>query len=251
MPKLLLAENREVCWLSSIADLVFIEYFPKGWTAFNKNLSGLFKFLAPLLKDGELRPAARDLYRGALRLLLLLLHDFPDFLSAYYFSLCDLIPPSCIQMRNVILSAYPPNIVLPDPHQLSGATYDTLPDMGPIPSILSDFSAGLKNDDLRGFLDGFLLNRGSSSFLPSLKERLKLPGVTDATAEGYNLPLVNALVMYVGVSSVAQAKARNGSSLFVAGDPGVVVLQYLATNLDIEGRMRSHYHFLRALLIIC
>jgi CCR4-NOT transcription complex subunit 1 len=45
--------------------------------------------------------------------------------------------------------------------------------------------------------------------------------------------------MYVGVSSVTQAKARSGSSVFVASDPGVVVLQYLATNLDVEGEYQQ------------
>ena len=55
------------------------------------------------------------LYKGTLRVLLVLLHDFPEFLCDYHFSFCDVIPPSCIQMRNVILSAFPRNMRLPDP----------------------------------------------------------------------------------------------------------------------------------------
>jgi CCR4-NOT transcription complex subunit 1 len=188
--------------------------------------------LAPFLRDEDVQSATRDLYRGALRLILVLLHDFPEFLSEYYFTLCDVIPPNCIQLRNVILSAFPPALVLPDPH-LRNLNYDSIPEMGPIPPILSDFSSGLKNGDLRSYLDQYLLNRGTPSFLPSLKERLKLPGSTESSV---NLSLINSLVMYIGVSSVAQAKARSGSSLFVASDPGVVALQYLATNLDVEGK---------------
>jgi CCR4-NOT transcription complex subunit 1 len=107
--------------------------------------------------------------------------------------------------------------------------------MGPIPPILSDFSAVLKSGDLTHILDQFLLNRGTPASLTSLKTRLRLTGVPDTAPDGYNLSLINSLVMYTGVSSVAQAKARSGSSLFVASDPGVVVLQYLATNLDDEG----------------
>lgn len=194
----------------------------------------LFKFLAPFLKDADLQLASRDLYRGALRLLLVLLHDFPEFLSEYYFTLCDVIPPRCIQLRNIILSAFPPALILPDPH-LRNLKFDSIPEMGPIPPILSDFTSGLKNGDLRGYLDQYLLNRGSPSFLPSLKDRLRFPGVTETSVDSYNLSLINSLVMYMGVSSVAQAKARSGSSLFVSSDPGVVALQYLATNLDIEG----------------
>ncbi|KAJ7236727.1 Not1-domain-containing protein [Mycena haematopus] len=226
MPKLLLSENRE------------------GWSAFHRLLLSLFKFLSPLLKDANLQPASKDLYRGALRLLLVLLHDFPEFLSEYYFTLCDVVPPRCIQLRNIILSAFPPALVLPDPH-LRNLTFDTIPEMGPIPPILSDFSAVLKSGDLGQILDQFLLNRGTPAFLTSLKSRLRLPGIPDTAPDGYNLSLINSLVMYTGVSSVAQAKARSGSSLFVASDPGVVVLQYLAANLDDEGQ----HHLLSAMVL--
>lgn len=222
-----------MCFLISTS-LLLTFYTVQGWSAFHKLLLSLFKFLSPFLKDDDVQPAARDLYRGALRLILVLLHDFPEFLSEYYFTLCDAIPPTCIQLRNIILSAFPPAIVLPDPH-LRNLKFDSIPEMGPIPPILSDFSSGLKSGDLRGYLDQYLLNRGTPSFLPSLKERLKLPGPVENAAEVYNLSLINSLVMYVGVSSVAQAKARSGSSLFISSDPGVVALQYLAANLDVEG----------------
>jgi CCR4-NOT transcription complex subunit 1 len=50
--------------------------------------------------------------------------------------------------------------------------------------------------------------------------------------------------MYIGVSSVAQAKARSGSSVFVASDPGVVALQYLAANLDVEGKFNEFTNYM-------
>ena len=205
----------------------------QGWSAFYKLLLSLFKFLSPFLKSAELQQSSRDLYRRSLRLLLVLLHDFPEFLSEYYFSLCDMIPPRCIQLRNIVLSAFPPTLTLPDPH-LRNVKFDSIPEMGPIPPILSDFTSGLKNGDLRTYLDQYLLNRGSPSFLPTLKDRLK-QSPSDGTLETYDLSLINSLVMYIGVSSVAQAKARSGSSLFNAGDPGVVALRYLATSMDTEG----------------
>ena len=169
-----------------------------------------------------------------MRLLLVLLHDFPDFLSEYYFSLCDVIPHRCIQLRNIILSAFPPAIILPDPN-LRDQKFESISEMGPIPPILSDFSSGLKSGELRAYLEQYLLGRGSASFLASLKDRLKLPGVSDGAAETYNLSLISSLVIFIGVSSVAQAKARSGASLFTPSDPGVVALEYLVSNLDDEG----------------
>lgn len=48
-------------------------------------------------------------------MLLVLLHDFPEFLCDYHYGFCDVIPPNCIQLRNLILSAFPRNMRLPDP----------------------------------------------------------------------------------------------------------------------------------------
>jgi CCR4-NOT transcription complex subunit 1 len=128
---------------------------------------------------------------------------------------------------------------------LRNIKFDSIPEMGPIPPILSDFASGVKSADLRNGLDQYLLNRGSPTFLPSLKDRLKLSVVSEGTTEAYNLSLINSLVMYIGVSSVAQAKARSGSSVFVPSDPGVVALQYLATNLDVEGQ----HHLLSSMVL--
>lgn len=162
--------------------------------------------------------------------------------------MCDVIPQRCIQLRNIILSAFPPAIPLPDPN-LRNQKFDSIPEMGPIPPILSDFSSGLKGGELRTHLEQYLLGRSSASFLPSLKDRLKSQASEDAT-EAYNLSLINSLVMFIGVSSVAQAKARSGSSLFVASDPGVVALQYLVTQLDDEGEQYS-IKLLRQLSLSC
>lgn len=132
-----------------------------------------------------------------------------------------------------MLGAYPLNLAVPDPFSIE---LEKLVDMGPIPPILSDFTTALAVGDVRGSLDQYLFNRGSSSFVSSLKESLLLPQHSNGSSlEHYNLPLMNALVMYVGVSSVAQAKARSGSSLFIATDPGVVLLHRLASDLDVEG----------------
>lgn len=57
----------------------------------------------------------RLLYQGMLRTLLVLLHDFPEFLSDYHLSFCDVIPPMCIQLRNLVLAAFPRSMRLPDP----------------------------------------------------------------------------------------------------------------------------------------
>ena len=80
-----------------------------------------------------------------------------------------------------------------------------------------------------------LLNRGSSTFLASLKDRSKLSVASESTTETYSLSLINPLVTYIGVSSVARWVVRLRPS-----DPGVVALQHPATNLDVKGEHSSN-----------
>lgn len=117
----------------------------KGWPYIQRLLVDMFQFMEPFLRNAELGPPVcpifsvfmshywqpffctaalifshvflqvHFLYKGTLRVLLVLLHDFPEFLCDYHFTFCDVIPPSCIQMRNIILSAFPRNMRLPDP----------------------------------------------------------------------------------------------------------------------------------------
>ena len=53
--------------------------------------------------------------QGTLRVLLVLLHDLPEFLCEFHFELVSHVPTSCVQMRNLILSAFPRTMRLPDP----------------------------------------------------------------------------------------------------------------------------------------
>lgn len=78
-------------------------------------------------------------FQGTLRVLLVLLHDFPEFLCDYHYAFCDVIPPNCIQMRNLILSAFPRNMRLPDPFT-PNLKVDMLADIAHPPRILTNFA---------------------------------------------------------------------------------------------------------------
>ena len=75
--------------------------------------------------------------QGTLRVLLVLLHDFPEFLCEFHFQLCNVIPPSCIQMRNLILSAFPRNMRLPDPFT-PNLKVDLLPEINQSPKFVPE-----------------------------------------------------------------------------------------------------------------
>ena len=119
-------------------------------------LVDLFEAMAPYLEDqSELKPAIRELYNGTLRVLLVLLHDFPEFLCDYHFAFCDVIPSSCIQLRNLILSAFPRAMRLPDPFT-PDLKVDLLPEISQAPRILSDFTGALRHKNVKQDLDMYI-----------------------------------------------------------------------------------------------
>ncbi|KAI8604517.1 CCR4-Not complex component, Not1-domain-containing protein [Dissophora ornata] len=204
MPKLLLAESG------------------KGWASFQKLLVCLFRFLIPFLVGGEMRDTTRALYRGTLRVLLVLLHDFPEFLCDYHFSFCDVIPHSCIQLRNLILSAFPRNMRLPDPFT-PNLKVDMLPEIHLPPRVLSDYTTSL-TISLKKDVDTYLRTREHAPFLDNLREILAIdPNNQDLYSGGskYNVPMINSLVLYVGVNGIAQlhpSKLEDSGSVNNNGD---------------------------------
>ena len=226
MPKLLLSKQQ------------------KGWQFFKTILVELLKFLEPFLRNAELSEPIRLLYKGTLRVLLVLLHDFPEFLCDYHFAFCDVIPPSCIQMRNLILSAFPRNMRLPDPFT-PNLKVDLLPEINQPPRILSNFTAALQARGLLQDLDSYLKTRQPVSFLMDLPGQLMLPAQQAAICgTQYDVPVLNALVLYVGSHAITtlQSKSSQLTSPITHSAP-MDIFQHLTLHLYPEGR----YLFLNAI----
>lgn len=194
----------------------------KGWPLFQRLLSELFHFLEPYLRSAELTDPIRLLYKGTLRVLLVLLHDFPEFLCDYHFSFCDAIPPSCIQMRNLILSAFPRSMRLPDPFT-PNLKVDLLPEINQPPRILSNYLSvlniptGTPSATFRTEVDNYLKTRTPVSFLVDMRPRYLMLSSQEAVVCGtkYNVPVINALVLYVGMQAIAQLQNKMSQVSFM------------------------------------
>ncbi|KAD3069237.1 hypothetical protein R6Q59_016720 [Mikania micrantha] len=224
----------------------------KGWPYFQRLLVDLFQFMEPFLRNAELGEPVRFLYKGTLRVLLVLLHDFPEFLCDYHFSFCDIIPPSCIQMRNIVLSAFPRNMRLPDP-STPNLKIDLLAEISQSPRILSEVDAALKAKQMKSDVDEYLKTRPQgTSFLSELKQKLLLsPSEAARAGTRYNVPLMNSLVLYVGMQAILQLQARTPHGQSMASNASLAIFlvgaaldifQTLILELETEGR----YLFLNA-----
>ncbi|KAI8970255.1 CCR4-Not complex component, Not1-domain-containing protein [Mycotypha africana] len=233
MPQLLLAENQQ------------------GWPTFQRLLICLFEFLAPYLRKLELRDTTRTLYRGTLRVLLVLLHDFPEFLSDYHYSFCDVIPAISIQMRNLILSAFPRHMRLPDPFT-PNLKIDLLTETHQSPRVLSDVTSIIEENNLKQELDQILEKSKipSTDFLKVLLDKMY-----DSTKKTFNTRLVNAVTFYIGMVTISRGTP-------VHQGPALEIYQYLLSELTSEGRYlllsaianqlrypNSHTHYFSCLLL--
>ncbi|GAV69286.1 Not1 domain-containing protein/DUF3819 domain-containing protein [Cephalotus follicularis] len=244
-------------WLELVSHRTFMPKLltvnaQKGWPYIQRLLVDLLQFLEPFLRNAEMGQPVNFLYKGTVRVLLVLLHDFPEFLCDYHLTFCDVIPPSCIQMRNIILSAFPRNMRLPDP-STPNLKIDLLPEIREPPRILSEVDAALKINQMKTDVDEYLKTRQQGSlFLTELKQRLLLlPSDAAFAGTRYNVPLINSLVLYVGMQAIQQLQARSPNSQSTGNSAlwpefslgaSLDIYMTLILDLDTEGR----YLFLNA-----
>ena len=194
-------------WLELVSHRMFLPNLllakgQKGFGLAHQLLLDLFQFLEPYLRKGELDDSIRTLYKGTLRVLLILLHDFPEFLSEYHASFSALIPANCVQLRNIFLSAFPRSLSLIDPFT-PNLKIDLLPEISQNPRILSNIPGAL--GPLKNDIDAFLASpRALSNFLA------ELPGRLLNRSGDVNASLANSLVIYVGMEAIASLQANSG-----------------------------------------
>jgi CCR4-NOT transcription complex subunit 1 len=235
-------------WLELIAHRLFIskmlqvstpapDQAYKTWNMFTTLLSQLIKFLAPFLRNIELTQSIMLMYKGTLRLFLVLLHDFPEFLCSCHYQFCDVIPPNCIQLRNLVLSAFPRCMKLPDP-LTPNLKVDMIADFDSTPPKISypyiyNIPLKLKND-----LDSYIKNRSPISFLSDLRSYLQS---SPETGSHYNIQLMNALVIYVGTNGIQALRSKgltptHNNLAHASHSAHSDIFQNLVVDLDSEGR---------------
>ena len=196
----------------------------KGWNIAHQLLIDYFLFLEPLLKNAQMTPPVKKLYEGTLRVLLVLLHDFPSFLAAYHLSFCNVIPENCVQLRNLIVAATPKGMNPPDPFT-PNLKIDLLPEISQSPAILSNVLGPIEN--MRSHLDAFLKDGRNRNFLSSLPGLLMKEGTNEL-----DTPKVNSLVLYCGIHALARLQS---SQIALQSTPEIEILLKLM-ELDDHGR---------------
>jgi CCR4-NOT transcription complex subunit 1 len=224
----------------------------RGWPLVHRLLVDLLRFLYPHLRRGDMIDSVKLLYKSLLRLLLVLNHDFPEFLADYCNTLVDVVPPSCLQLRNLMLAAVPKALPVRDPFQSYG---DSLPEFTVLPRTLSNPADALFQT-LRDEVDAYLKTRSPAIWPTTLVGALKasiFAGQEEQsyTLSRYSLVTINALVLYVAHATLQRLQDEHlssnpshargtvqAASIIAASNSSAAaeILRYLLVETDAEGR---------------
>ena len=205
----------------------------KGYHAFARFMEIALTYVSDLLKLEILSTMALEIYRGLLRILLVLHHDFPEFLAETHYRLCNAIPAHGTQLLNLILSAYPSAFPeLPNPFVM-GLKIDRLEEIRRAPRICDDFVYPLISANIKTTLD--LSLRSSNIGQDAVSQIIDTIYIKESAGSKIDSRLLHSMIIYIGQSAVA-ATSQRGSSAFVSESPQASLLQSLFKELRSDAR---------------
>ncbi|KAJ1918240.1 CCR4-NOT core subunit cdc39 [Mycoemilia scoparia] len=205
-------------------------------------------FFEPYISVGDFTEPVRFTYLYTIRFLLIVLHDYPEFLAANATSLCNKVPVSCTQLRNLLLSAFPHDMTLPDPSSpnLDLQTISQIKD--DVESQISHYKQILEGVGTRKLINDFL-SKGQPS--PSTVSTIIASFLTKGDTEDapypsipqlkqkYNMPMINSTVVYIGAALLDKNSNGDGSgsleSIEKSRKVGVTLFSMLLAELNPEG----------------
>ncbi|KEF60909.1 uncharacterized protein A1O9_02473 [Exophiala aquamarina CBS 119918] len=225
-------------WHSLVLHRVFVSGVlrpnnQRGWDSYRELLGLLLLYISELSKTPGLDLLNLDLYKGTLRSILVLLHDYPEFLCENHSHLCSRISYGIPQLRNLILTAKPSAYHdLPDP-MTPGLKIERLDEMKRNPVLAHDFDAPLEHEGLKQIVHDIVHESTEVEVgLKQIKAVLQSEAAqASAVSPAKNVEIINALVPFTGQDALNSTPGRF--------DPNSVHVSFftkLALGLDYGGR---------------
>lgn len=213
----------------------------QGCESYSRIMDTALSYISLFLKPGALQTLAGDLYRAILRVILILHHDFPEFLAENHFMLCNAIPVQCTQLHNLVLSAYPSSFPeLPNPF-VTGLKVDRLEEIRKAPRLAEDYMIPLHSGNVKETLNTVLRSTNiSSDVISQLADAMHTPNSSGRIVDSM---LIHSIVLYIGQSAIAAAGQKGGQP-FTNDSPQATVMTKLAKELQADAR----YSFICAIV---
>lgn len=226
-------------WLSLVQHRAFLPVLLSapdytGWQPFSKLVCQLLNCLSEQLKAFNVSQVAKEMYRATLKLLVILQHDFPDFVAAHFLDLCSSIPLHCTQLLNAVLSASPQHAYIKSSDKSERI------EMKVYPGLIEQAKETLSDAGLLGAMDKVLQSGPSEDIMAQVVHAMTQKNANDTTfghiPVSANPHVINAMVIYVG-HHAAEQLSKDGESINVTGnEAGVTALSVLIHEVPPEAR---------------
>lgn len=211
---------------------------PPLWTDYAELLILALNWLDVLQHPDVPEIFSVNVYKGLIRIFLVLHHDFGDFLAVHHVQLCNAIPTNCIQLRNLVLNA-PQSRLLDAPHPLmKDLEIEHLVVGRQNPFVAFDYealisAAGL-SDDLDEALTTIPAHKPAAAVLQAIRrcKQRTSSQITDETTEGLLLPAIILRIAATGVAAAQQTQVAK----FDTSSPAANFLLKLVTEADPDTR---------------
>ncbi|KAI0390755.1 Not1-domain-containing protein [Xylariaceae sp. FL0594] len=222
-------------WLSLIGHRQFLPSLLMlegrvGWAPYTRILQSLLGTLSEYVKGFDIPDVVKEFYRGTFKLLVMLAHDYPEFVAANATRICYSIAPHCKQLRNVVLNSSP---------RTDGG--DEVSAQNSQPGAPGGFSSPLRDAGMVEVLNQLLEAGPSEDGIAHLTHAINKRGGNE-TSFGYvrlgvDPKIIDDIVAYVGSHAVSRFQ-RDGSvgSVFVQSSADMATLSLLVHELSPEGR---------------
>ncbi|KAI1175215.1 Not1-domain-containing protein [Nemania sp. FL0916] len=194
-----------------------------GWMPFTKILQSLLRNVSEHMKVIDIADVIKDYYRATIKLMILLSHDYADYVSANATQLCGSIAPHARQLRNIILHCSPRSDSGEDPVEapLNAPSFYALRETGMI-HVLEQLMQGGPNEDAIAHLTHAI---AKCNGVETIYGHVRLT---------VDPRLIDDIVEYIGDHAVS--RSRQGGPLFTHGSADLATLSLLVHELLPEGR---------------
>lgn len=151
-------------------------------------------------------PALVAFYQATLRVCLVILNDFPEFFCDFHFNFVNSLPENFIQLRNIILSAYPQHIQPPNPFQRQ-LKVDLLAEVQSQPRILSNYENYLQIMNLREDLESYIRTK-NSALISAICEKMMSSEEIINGKKKINGNVINAVVLFIANQSCSKQNSQ-------------------------------------------
>ena len=179
-----------------------------GWNTFTKLLNTLFGTLGELLAVPD-TPVIQDFYRGVVRFVLMLHHDFPEYLIENHTQLNSSIPIFCFQLHNIVNSAITRTVVTDQPDPFTqGLKINRLDQVRQQPAVHTDLDRILTDAGIKEALERCCTGTDLAS------DELETILSTLESAQGLASTLIpNTMVAYIGVHTTKTSSAFSSAAV--------------------------------------